>query len=475
MNENPVACEPDTRPPVAVTSALGQWAAALEYQHIPSGVMAVIKRSLLDSLGCGIYGAAQTWGKIAAQTVVGFSGGGRASLFGRSEKVSAPDAALANGTAIHGFEIDDLHLAGMVHPGAVTIPGTLAIAEVESLSGKNFLCAIAAGYETGIRLGICAGTSHATSGYHATGTVGTICSAAAAARALQLDGRQSMHALGISATQAAGLYSARMGAMSKRLHAGRAAQSGVIAAYLASNGFTGSDVALEAPFGGFLSTMHGENNPATILSALGERWETMDVGLKLHASCGSSHTTVDGLDEMMANGLSPQNLEHLSIRMCRKAMVNVGWEYKPSTVVAAQMNGYFVAAVKLLEGAAFINQFREELLADPRILELIRHIEYVHDPALDLGGAAKRHAVIIEARLKDGRVLRNHVEQRRGSASRPVPIAEVEQKFRLLAAKQLKNSAIEHVIALVNNLENEPNLDSLCVCLRMLVSKQDID
>ena len=466
MSGSPLADDPAARPVVEVTAKLGRWIAGLELSTVPEDVVAVIKRSVLDSLGCGIYGAAQAWGKIAGDTVVAFSGGGRASLFGRAEKVSAPDAALANGTAIHGFEIDDLHLAGMCHPGAVTIPAALAAAEIESRSGKDFLTAITAGYEAGIRVGICAGTSHATSGYHATGTVGTICSAAAVARVLRLDAAQSTHALGISATQAAGLYSARTGAMSKRFHAGRAAQSGVIAAYLASNGFTGSDVAIEAPFGGFLSTMHGESDPTTILSGLGERWDTLDVGLKLHASCGSSHTTVDALHEMMADGLNVDNLERLSIRMCKKAMVNVGWEYKPSTIVSAQMNGYFVAAVKLLEGAAFIDQFREDLLADPRILALIKRIEYLHDPALDLGGGAKRHAVNVEAQLKNGRVLRAYVEQRRGSASRPVPIAEVEQKFRLLTAQRLDAVTIERIISIVNNLENEPDLGALCASIR---------
>ena len=457
---------PATRPVVEVTAALGRWVAALDLTKIPADVVTVIRRSILDSLGCGVYGAAQAWGKISSDTVVGFSGGGAASLFARTEKVSAPDAALANGTAIHGFEIDDLHLAGMVHPGAVTIPAALAAAEIAKLPGADFLVAVAAGYEAGIRVGICAGTSHASSGYHATGTVGTICSAAAAARALRLNATQSIHALGISATQAAGLYSARMGAMSKRFHAGRAAQSGVIAASLAANGFTGSDVAIEAPFGGFLSTMHGETDPATILTGLGERWDTMDVGLKLHASCGSSHTTVDALHEMMAGGLTADNLDRLSIGMCKKAMLNVGWEYKPSTIVSAQMNGYFVAAVKLLEGAAFIEQFRDELLADPRILGLIKRIEFRHDAALDLGGAAKRHAVNVEARLKDGRVLSARVEQRRGSAARPVPIAEVEQKFRLLTAQHLEADAIERIIAIVNNLENEADLGALCACLR---------
>jgi 2-methylcitrate dehydratase PrpD len=460
------ALDPAGRPAVEVTASLGRWVAQLDLSRIPAEVIALIKGCILDSLGCGIYGASQPWGRIAADAVIGFSGGGRASLFGRAEKVSVPDAALANGTAIHGFELDDLHLAGMCHPGAVTLPAALAAAETEAVTGKNFLVAVVAGYEAGIRVGVCAGTSHATSGYHATGTVGTICSAAAVARVLGLDAIRATHALGISATQAAGLYSARMGAMSKRFHAGRAAQSGVLAAYFAARGFTGSEVAIEAPFGGFMSTLHGQSDPATILTGLGEDWETLRVGLKIHASCGSSHTTVDALHEMMARGLTADNLEHLTIRMCKKAMLNVGWNYKPASIVSAQMNGYYVAAVKLLEGAAFIDQFREDLLADPRILRIIERIEYLHDPELDLGGAAKRHAVKVEAKLKDGRKLETVIEQRRGSAERPVPTAEIEHKFRLLASNHLEPAAIDRIISIVANVEHESELGPLCASLR---------
>jgi 2-methylcitrate dehydratase PrpD len=131
------AIDPARRSNVEVTANLGRWVAELDLSRIPVEVVALIKGCVLDSLGCGIYGAAQPWGRIASDTVIGFSGGGRASLFGRAEKVSVPDAALANGTAIHGFEIDDLHLAGMCHPGAVTVPASLAAAEAESISNSG--------------------------------------------------------------------------------------------------------------------------------------------------------------------------------------------------------------------------------------------------------------------------------------------------------------------------------------------------
>src|SRR5580765_5154102 len=181
------------QPPIAVTPALGRWTADLSLSQVPSEVVAQLKRCLLDSIGCGIYGALQPWGRIAAEVAIGFSEGGSCSLFARCESVSPSDAALANGTAIHGFEIDDAHVSSSLHPGAVTLPAALATAQAQNANGAELLAALIAGYEVGLRVGLCAGVSHSTSGYHVTGTVGTLVAAAAAARILCLSPEQSAH------------------------------------------------------------------------------------------------------------------------------------------------------------------------------------------------------------------------------------------------------------------------------------------
>jgi len=451
----------DANVPAAVTPALGKWVSGLGLDDVPQGVVEHLKICLLDSLGCGLFGAAQPCGVIAGNVAVAMSRGGPSSLFARAETVSPADAAMANGTAIHGFELDDAHVSSSYHPGAVTVPATLAVAEARGASGADLLVALAAGYEAGIRVGICAGVSHSTSGYHVTGTVGTFGAAAAAARLLQLSPTQTAHALGIGGTQAAGLYSARTGAMTKRFHAGRASQSGVIAAYLAQQGFTGSLDVLEAPFGGFMSTLQGQFAAETILDQLGQRWETARVGLKPYASCASSHTIVDGVLGLRRRGLTTDNLARLSIRMSRKGQVNVGWPYKPGEVIAAQMNGHYIAAVALLDGDAFIEQFAPGRLADPRILGLLPMIDIVHDPELDAGGAAKRHAVRVDATLNDGRRMSTHVEQRRGSADHPLSSADVEQKFRRLAATSLAEPDAARAMKIVQRLEREPDLKRL--------------
>jgi aconitate decarboxylase len=453
------------RAPVAVTPHLGQWVSELTLAAVPTTVLAHLKLCILDSIGCGLYGAAQRWGRIVGDVTVEFSGGGPCSLIARAEKVSPPDAALANGTAIHGFEIDDAHVSSSLHPGAVTLPACLAVAQAKNASGAELLTALAAGYEIGLRVGICAGVSHSTSGYHVSGTVGPVGAAAAAGRLLQLTPVQCAHALGIGATQAAGLYGARMGAMTKRFHAGRASQSGVLSAYLAERGFTGALDALEAPFGGFMSTLNGQFDATTILSGLGEVWETTRVGLKAYAACASAHTTIDSVRELRSRGLRADNLARLTVYMSKKGYINIGWPYQPGEVITAQMNGSYAAAVMLLDGEAFIEQYEECRLADPAILELLPRISFVHDPELDRGGAAKRHAVRMEAVRKDGGVMSATIEQRRGSAEHPLTTTEIEQKFQKLAAIVLAAPAIEELIHLVGAIEREKNLQRLATLI----------
>jgi 2-methylcitrate dehydratase PrpD len=454
-----------TRDPSPVTPQLGQWVSGLELAAIPADVLSHLKLCLLDSIGCGLFGAVQPWGRIAGDVAADLSGGGAASLLARAEKVSPADAALANGTAIHGFEIDDAHVTSSLHPGAVTLPACLALAETHGASGGELLAALAAGYEAGLRVGVCAGIAHSTSGYHVTGTVGAVGAAAAAARLLKLSPLQTAHALGIGATQAAGLYAARTGAMTKRFHAGRAAQSGVLAAFLAHRGFTGSLDALEAPFGGFMSTLRGQHDAVTILADLGTSWEAARVGLKAYAACASAHTTIDGVLELRRRGLSPDNLDRMTVRMSRKGHLNVAFPYRPGEVIAAQMNGFYAAAVALLDGEAFIDQYAEARLADPRILALIPRIDIRHDPELDRGGAAKRHTVTIDAVRRDGSTLSTTVEQRRGSADHPLSRDEVEVKFRRIAAVALRPAALDEIVGLVDAIERQPDVRRLATLI----------
>jgi 2-methylcitrate dehydratase PrpD len=205
---------------------LARFSTELTYDKIPPSVIDYIKLCLLDILGCGLSGSALTRPKNIADFVREQGGRAEASVWGHDLKVPASNAALVNGTAVHSFELDDLHKTSIVHPGGV-IPSALAMAEqIGGCDGKAFLTAVVAGYEVAIRVGIRVGSFHLQRGFHPTGTNGAFGAGAAAGKILGLDGREMLHASGISGTQGAGLMAAQYGAMVRQMHVGRASQNG---------------------------------------------------------------------------------------------------------------------------------------------------------------------------------------------------------------------------------------------------------
>jgi 2-methylcitrate dehydratase PrpD len=164
---------------------------------------------------------------------------------------------------------------------------------------------------------------------------------------------------------------------------------------------------------------------------------------------------------MRDSGLTAANLERLTIRMSKKGQLNVGWPYRPGEVISAQMNGCYAAAVALIDGDAFIDQYKEDRLADPRILMLLPRIEIIHDPDLDHGGAAMRHAVRIQAVLKDARIQSTSIEQRRGSVEHPLSATEITRKFRRLAGTSRSQAEIDELIETISALETQPDLHRL--------------
>src|SRR5690349_3785770 len=237
------------------TRRIAEFVSRLSYDQIPKDVRERLKLLILDSFGCAIYGAQLQWCRILRQTLEDADKTRDTTVWGTPLRLSAPHAALVNGTQVQGFELDDVHRQGVLHVGAVVLPALVAIAETRpGMSGREFLAAAVAGYEIGPRVGIAMGPEHIAQGWHSGATVGVFSAAAGAARALRLGADRTVHALGIAGTQAAGLMAAQYGAMVKRMHAGRSSQSGLYGAVLAEQGFTGIVNVFESEYGGFCTT-----------------------------------------------------------------------------------------------------------------------------------------------------------------------------------------------------------------------------
>jgi 2-methylcitrate dehydratase PrpD len=414
----------------------------LRYGAIPAEVRERIKLLILDALGCALYGAHLEWCRILRDTLGRIDKDGSCSVWGTSLRLSAPHAALANGTQIQGFELDDVHRAGVLHVGAVVLPALLAIAELRrNLGGEEFLAAAVAGYEIGPRVGLCMGPEHIGQGWHSGATVGVFAAAAGAARGLRLDAGKAVHALGIAGTQASGLMAAQYGAMVKRMHAGRASQSGLYGALLAEQGFTGIEDVLESEYGGFCTTFSRSNDRFRLVeltAGLGETWQTMGVALKFYACVASNHTTLDALRELRARrAFGAEDVQKVVVHGSQVTADHVGWKYEPKGLTAAQLNLPFCVATYLLEGDCGVEQFTDAAVADPKRMALAERIEVKADPAITAKGASYRHAVRVEVQLRGGERLECAKEAPRGSERNFAAPGDIIAKFEKLAAHGL--------------------------------------
>jgi len=440
------------------TRAIAQFIAQLRYEDIPDEVITRIKLLILDALGCALYGSGLEWSRILRTALVQLDATKACRVWGTSERLSAPHAALINGSLVQSFELDDVHRQGVLHVGAVTLPPLLAVTELRpDMSGPDLLRAAVAGYEIGPRVGKCMGPEHIGQGWHSGATVGVFSAASGAAAALRLTAEQAVHALGIAGTQASGLMAAQYGAMVKRMHAGRAAQSGLYGALLAEAGYTGIVDVFESPYGGFCTTFSRSNdrfNLDELSWELGRQWETLRISLKFYSCVGSNHTTLDAIRMLQAKTpFSADDVASIVVHGSQVTVEHVGWPYQPRGLVSAQLNLPFCVATLLLEGDAFVDQFTDAVVDDGRRIALSKRVSVVHDPSITERGSNYRHMVRVEVHLKNGTNLKQTVEAPRGSEKSFASEADIVQKFKKLATHAVGEAKAEAIINLVFGAE----------------------
>lgn len=372
--------------PAPVTRRVAEWLAGLRHEHVPDHVRRALRLMTIDTFGATLAGLDQPWTRSVAAWVeksnrpVGEQG--LATPWGgRSACLRPYDAALLNGTAAHAFELDDFHNAKL-HPGAVVIPAAMAMAEARGVDGARLETAIAAGYEVMIRTSLALDPSEARlRGWHLTAICGTFGAAAAAAVIMGLDAQRTAWALGLAGTQSGGLFAFNAdGTMSKRLHPGRAAQSGIMAAELAELGLTGPTQIWEAEDGGLLRAFSSKSRIEPLIEALGERWHAADTAFKPYSCCGSLHSYVDCAIDLRSQWKGGQRVR---AGMAKVVDVQCGYPYEAGSELNAQMSIRYCIAAALMDGAALPAQFTPARIADPEITRLAQSIELSHDPVQD--------------------------------------------------------------------------------------------
>ena len=443
---------------VTLSGHLAAFVAGLRYEDLPAEVAGRAKAAVLDTLGAALAGAGTEEGDRALAALAACAPGNLCTVWGTRTRSSVPGAALANGTRAHARELDDY--GGCGHSGAVVVPAGVAAGEHRRISGKALLAAVVAGYEVAARVMDAAGTykPHNARGWHSTGTVGSFGAAAAAARALGLDATATAHAIGIAGSFTGGVWAfIGDGAMTKRLHPGKAAENGVLAAYLAEQGFTGPAEILEAPWGGFLSTYDaGKPDPAAVTAGLGAQFLITRSGIKPFACCAAIHAPLGALQDLLArHRLSAGQVARVTVRGTAYAVRQLG-KHDVDTTLDAQMSLPYSFAVALRTGRAGREEYGEPLLTDPAVRALASRVELIEDPAL-----TEEAPKVVEIETTDGRRVSGAQEFPRGHARNPLSDAEIEAKFVALATPVLGAPAAERVREIVAGLDAEPALGSL--------------
>jgi 2-methylcitrate dehydratase PrpD len=413
---------------------------------------------MIDTIAAATYGADLPWSKIVIAYARDHSAAGKSSVFGTGLRLSAPHAALANGALAHAFEMDSLCQPSVgVHPGAsLTAPG-LAVAQALGASGKELLTAFVAGCEVMYRIGAAGRHTSESLGFHAPGLTGVFGGAVAAGRLMRLDSGRMGHALGIAGSLCSGLLEfSQSGGMVKRLHLGRAAEGGVMAATLARDGFTGPGGVLEGRFG-FLNTYCRDVDAARLTAGLGEEWHTLKIMLKRYACHITAHVPVTAALELRAqHGFSGHDVAAVTVAGSEKMLSHHNIT-EPQDLAMAQYSTPFCAALAFYRDPLDPGSFSTQNLGDPAIRALCRNVR------LELRAAAPgehAHVSRVSVRLRDGREFTCEARDFPGMPSRPLSGDELEQKFMALTAATDRDSA-NALYARLRQLETASDLGQL--------------
>jgi len=453
-----------------LTKYVAQFVLNTKYEDIPSDVVALGKKSILEGFGLALAGSIAESGPISRKYIQSLGlCEGKSTVIGSSLKSVPRFAAFVNGVSIHADDFDDTQLAVakdrvyglLTHPTAPVLPPSFAIAELEKISGKDFMLAYHLGVEVETKLAEASSPRHYEDGFHSTGTFGTFGSATACAKMRALPLEKILVTYGIGAAEAGGLRE-NFGTMTKPFHAGHAAESGVVAADLASLGWTAAEQILEAPRG-FFHAYSGTYDPSAIMNRLGNPWTFANPGvsLKPYPSGSLTHPAMTALLRLIQkNNIAPADVEKVDVGTNHN-MPNALIHHHPQTGLQGKFSMEFCLSVLLLERRAVLSQFTDEYVQRPEVQDMIRRINFYVDPIAEKAGYDKMTS-LVTVHLKDGRILKDQADFAKGSPADPMTFVDAAEKFRGCAeyAKWPK-SKTEEIIDFVKALESTRDMGAL--------------
>ena len=449
----------------------------LSYAALPSQVTDRVKYLILDYLGVAIRGTMSD----SSQPVYRYLNAVHAQPSGiqvpaTSLILDPPAAALALGVAAHSLELDDVVNEASLHPAVSVISAALASGFLSQSNGKQIIEAITAGYELMVKLGIALNPAeHYKRGFHPTATCGTFGAAIAAAKLMGLSRDQITHALGIAGSQAAGsMEFLTDGAYTKRFHGGWSAHSGLIAAALAGEGFTGPQSIIEGKFG-FLHSYSLSASPQRVLHQWGEPYEVMKTSIKPHACCRYKQGSIDCIIKIMAeNELSASDIAAISISILEAGYALVAEpadkKRNPASIVDAQFSMPFGAAIAVLYGNAFLDHYSLETISLPSVKMMMDKVCCQKDSSIE-GDFPRKWPARVTITTVDNRRITEELEYPKGDPENPLSWEELINKFRNLVSPLISEVKQDEIISCVQTLEDLTDCSALMRLLSMATEK----
>jgi 2-methylcitrate dehydratase PrpD len=431
-----------------VTRKLARYVANARREDLPGPVRKEATRTLLNWVGCAVGGSRHETVAHALAALAPFSGPPQATVLGRRERLDVLTASLMNGISSHVFDFDDTHLRTIVHPAGPVASAILALSEYRPVSGADFLHALILGVEVECRIANAVYPAHYDVGWHITGTVGPFGAAAAVGKLLNLSETQMLWALGLAAAQPVGLRE-MFGTMTKSFHPGRAAQNGFTAALLAQQNYTSSMQSIEAPRG-WANVLSTARNYAEITESLGDRFEISVNSYKPYPCGVVIHPAIDGCLQLREqHGVKAEQIERIELKV-HPLVLELTGKKKPQAGLEGKFSVYHAVAAAMVFGRVGEVEFSDRAVQDPAIVALRARVNATVDQVM------AEDQVRIAVLLKDGRSLEKYVEHAVGSAKNPMTDAQLESKFRGLAAGILPPDRVRKLIDLCWNVETRP-------------------
>ncbi len=446
------------------TSAIAEFIAKSRWEDCPAEAVDAARRAILDCLGVMLAGSVEAAARIVTDVARSEGGVPLATVVGTPLRTGAVWAALANGTAAHALDFDDTNFAMMGHPTAPVLSAALAAGELALVDGRALVHAFLLGFEVETTLAEVLNPPHYEKGFHATGTLGAMGAATAAARLLGLDAMQTRAALALAASQASGLKE-NFGTMTKPFHAGHAGRTGVLSALLAREGFTASAQALEGPQGYFAVLGAGKRDERA-LDTLGAPWKILKTGVavKPYPSCACTHSIIDSTLELRrTHAITPEQVAEVTVGV-GASVPRILIHSNPRSGLEAKFSGEFSAAAALCEGRVGIATFRDDKTEDPAIKAVMKRVRVVVDP--EIPGEGDQHVwTRVTLRLRDGREVGIAPRAVPGHPGSPLSLDQLREKFRDCARIVLPEDRVESVRQMVEGLDGCPDLRSLTAIL----------